>query len=464
LEIIARFLINCKGFFVTDSDQPPKLAYEPPDDERPASAAVPPPQVLEKESIHDPYAALRYRDFGLYLVGWFVSVIGSQVLEVAVAWDLYQRTHNALTLGWVGLVAAAPIILLALPAGQIADHVDRRRIMVSMQTLAIACAVGLGILSLSPSPLWLIYGILFMAAVAKAIGWPARTALVPSLVPPEVFPNAIAWNTTAFETAAMAGPALGGFLIAWNHTVPYFVTATCGLIFIATIIPIRKRPQSSRREPPSLKSLAAGIRFVIDNQIILAIITLDLFAVLLGGATYILPIFAKDILNVGAHGFGWLRASPALGAILCALLVAHLPPMKRAGRALLLAVTGFGIASIIFGLSRSFWLSMAMLFLTGAFDNISVFVRHTLVQSLTPDSMRGRVSAVNNIFVGASNELGGFESGLTARFFGPVISVVGGGIGTLVVVSLTTFVWPQVRKFGSLTEARPIEEKITAAN
>ena len=444
-----------------DPDKPTSLAYEPPDDQRPASAAAPPSEVLDQHPAapHDPYAALRFRDFRLYMVGWVFSVIGSQILEVAVAWDLYQRTKSAMALGWVGLVSAAPIILLALPAGQIADRFDRRRIMVTMQILTTSCAVGLGILSIFAGPIWAIYAILFMSAVGKAIGWPARAALVPSLLPTHILHNAIAWNTSGFESAAMAGPALGGILIAWNHTIPYFVTALCGFVFIATIIPIRKRPTPSRQEPATLKSLAAGVRYVIDNQIILAIISLDLFAVLLGGAAYILPIFAIKILGVGARGYGWLRASPALGALSGAILMAHLPPLKRAGRAMLMAVFCYGLATIVFGLSGNFWLSIAMLFLTGVFDNVSVVVRHTLVQVLTPDSMRGRVSAVNNIFIGASNELGGFESGLTARFFGPIISVVGGGIGTLIVVGLTTVIWPQVRKFGSLVDARPEAEK-----
>jgi MFS family permease len=446
---------------MSDPDDPSNLAYEHPDDQRPASAATPSPEILDSHAAarHDPYAALRFRDFRLYLTGWIVSVIGSQILEVAVAWDLYQRTKNALSLAWVGLVSAAPIILLALPAGQIADRFDRRRVMVTTQILTTSCAVALGILSLHPGPLVAIYSILFLSAIGKAIGWPARSALVSSLVPTHIFANAISWNATAFESASMAGPALGGILIAWNHTVPYFVTAICGMIFIATIIPIRKRPAPQRREPATLKTLSAGVQYVIDNQIILAVMTLDLFAVLLGGATYILPIFATNILAVGARGYGWLRASPALGAILSAIVLAHLPPMKRAGRALLFAVTCYGFATIIFGFSHNFWLSIAMLFLTGVFDNVSVLVRHTLVQVLTPDSMRGRVSAVNNIFVGASNELGGFESGVTARFFGPVISVVGGGIGTLIVVGLTTFIWPQVRKFGSLVDARPEPQK-----
>jgi MFS family permease len=406
---------------------------------------------------HDPYSALRFRDFRFYLVGWIVSVIGSQMLEAAIAWDLYARTKNAMSLAFVGLASAGPIILLALPAGHIADRFDRRRVMISMQTISIGCAAALGFLSHFAGPFWAIYSVICLAAVAKAIGLPARAALVPSLVPNEIFHNAIAWNTTAFESASAAGPALAGILLAWSHTIPYFVTAVCGLIFIATVIPIKKRPAPERREPATLKSLAAGVSYVLDNRIILAMITLDLFAVLLGGAAYILPMFATDILKVGPLGFGWLRASFSIGALSCAILMAHLPPMKRAGRGLLVAVTGYGLATIIFGLSRYFWLSVTMLFLTGVFDNISVLVRHTLVQVLTPDNMRGRVSAVNNIFVGASNELGGFESGLTARFFGPVISVVAGGIGTLIVVLLTNFTWPQVRKFGSLADARPEE-------
>jgi MFS family permease len=211
-----------------------------------------------------------------------------------------------------------------------------------------------------------------------------------------------------------------------------------------------------------VQTLLAGIHFVRQNKIILATITMDLFAVLLGGATYMLPLFATDVLHVGAAGFGWMRAAPAIGAFGMALVIAHLPPMKKAGRNLLLAVAGFGVATIVFGLSRSFPLSLVMLLLTGAFDNISVVVRSTLVQVLTPDSMRGRVSAVNNVFIGASNELGGFESGLAARMIGLIPSVVAGGIGTIVVVLSVAGVWPQVRKFGSLADAKPVEEPVAA--
>ena len=230
-------------------------------------------------------------------------------------------------------------------------------------------------------------------------------------------------------------------------------------------LPPQRPPQPHLRPPPrktetaSLKTLMAGIRFVRIDQIILATITLDLFAVLLGGATYLLPIYARDVLHVGAVGFGWMRAAPAIGALSMGVLVAHLPPMKKAGKNLLWAVTGFGLATIVFGLSKSLTLSLIMLFLTGAFDNISVVVRHTLVQVLTPDAMRGRVSAVNNVFIGASNELGGFESGLTAQLFGPIWSVVAGGIGTILVVLAVNAIWPQVRRFGSLADARPAEDE-----
>jgi MFS family permease len=444
---------------------PPELAYELPDDDRPASAATPPEEILERTlpsgaaPSHDPYAALRYPDFVSFVVGWVISVIGSQILEVAVGWDLYQRTSNPLTLGWVGLVSALPIILLCLPAGHLADRSDRRLIIFSMQLLSCACAVALGVMVLKSAPLVAIYAMLLLSAVGKAVGWPARSAMLPSLVPTGIFANAIMWNTSGFQIAAMAGPALGGLIIAWRHTAAYFVAAACGLAFVVALLGIKPRPATAaRKEPATLKSLAAGVKFVFSTKIILAIITLDLFAVLLGGATYLLPIFARDILKAGPTGFGWLRAAPALGALLGALAMAHLPPMKRAGLALLWAVVGFGVATIIFGLSKCFWLSIVMLFLTGVFDNVSVLVRHTLVQVLTPDSMRGRVSAVNSIFVGASNELGGFESGVTARLLGPITSVVAGGIGTIAVVIWVALTWPQVRAFGSLVDAKALEE------
>ncbi len=410
---------------------------------------------------HDPYAALRYPDFWLYLVGFLLGIIGEQILEVVVGWDLYLRTNNALTLGWVGLVSAAPVVLLALPAGHLADRSNRRWVMILSQIGWAICALWLGLISHQKGPIGTIYTLLFFTGVAKAIGGPARSALLPMLVPERSFSNAVTWNSTGFQTAAMLGPALGGFIIVGLGAPAAYIAAALGPVaFAVMLLGVKTAGAPKHREPATLQSLAAGVKYVFATPIILATITLDLFAVLLGGATYLLPIFAKDILHVGATGFGWLRAAPAIGALVMAMIVAHSPPMKRAGRSMLWAVTGFGVATIVFGLSKNFWLSLFMLFLTGAFDNISVVVRHTLVQVLTPDSMRGRVSAVNNVFIGASNELGGFESGLTARLFRAVPSVVAGGIGTIVVVILVALGWPQVRAFGSLLDAKaePLEE------
>jgi MFS family permease len=445
---------------VSDSPgSPPILTNEPPDDQRPASSSPPlTPHLTPRPDLRDPYAALRFRDFRLYNLGWIIAVIGEQILEVAVGWDLYQRTHNAMTLGWVGLVSAIPVIALALPAGHLADHLDRRRIVLVMRVTWGLCALALAWEAHVAGPIPFIYGMLFVAAVAKATGGAARSAMLPSLVPPEYFPNAINWNSSGFQTAAMTGPALGGFILIFSSTAAYLVSAACAIAFAVALLMMNTPGNVVSREPATLKSLAAGVRFVARTRIVLAIITLDLFAVLLGGATYLLPVFAKDILHIGSFGFGALRAAPALGAVSMGILVAYLPPMKRAGRALLWSVATFGVATIVFGLSRSVGLSLVMLFFTGAFDNISVIVRHTLVQVLTPDSMRGRVSAVNNVFIGASNELGGFESGLTARLFGPITSVVGGGIGTILVVIAVALIWPEVMKFGSLVDARPMEE------
>jgi MFS family permease len=436
---------------MSDPTQPPEPAYERPDPERPASGAAD----LESTPARDPYAALRYTAFCMYLAGWVVGVVGDQVLEVAVGWDIYARTHDAMSLGWVGLVSAAPIILLALPAGQLADRVDRRKIVLVSQLLRGACVLVLAWISYHAGPIGAMYVMLLVAAICKALGWPARSALLPNLVDPADFANAVNWNSMAFQISATAGPALGGLIVRFNVPAAYIVSALCVTLFALSLGNVKTRGQAPKREPATLKSLAAGVHFVFKTKIILATITLDLFAVLLGGATYLLPIFAKDILHVGAVGFGWMRAVPSIGAFLMGLTIAHLPPMKRAGRAMLWAVGGFGAATIVFGLSRNYWLSLAMLFLVGALDNISVLVRHTLVQVLTPDSMRGRVSAVNNIFIGASNELGGFESGLTAKLFGTVTSVVAGGIGTIIVVLATAGIWPQVRKFGSLVDAKP---------
>lgn len=275
------------------------------------------------------------------------------------------------------------------------------------------------------------------------------------------------WGSTNFEVGSMIGPAISGLLIArldrWSGGIGfpavYALDALCGLVFIGFLLPIRYNHEPHTPAHHPLRELFAGIKFVWNKKVILASITLDLFAVLFGGATALLPIFADQILQVGPVGLGWLRAAPSFGALLMAVLLAHLPPMRRAGLTLLGAVAGFGAAMMLFGLSKSFWLSLVMLAISGALDNISVVVRHTLVQLLTPDPMRGRVSAVNNVFIGSSNELGAFESGITAALFGPVLSVVGGGIGTIIVVIAAAKIWPELRRIGPLQTAgeRPDE-------
>lgn len=447
-------------------DPPNPAPLEPPATERPASSA-PTERQLESESPlghsregHDPYAALRLGDYRVYALGWVISVVGRQIQEVAVTYQIYERTGSKLALGWIGLAQAIPLIALILPAGHLADRFDRRRIIMVTQALWAVSGLGLAVLSHLHGPVWMMYLMLGLGAAAHAVGWPARSSLLPQIVPPEVFNNAVTWNSSLFQIASMLGPALAGFILLKGATAAYVVDAGCALVFLAAMFALRVRPAVRSREPATLENLLAGIRFVWRTKIILATITLDLFAVLFGGSMYLLPVFRKDILHVGEVEFGWLRAAPALGAFVAAMLMAHLPPMKRAGRSMLWAVAGFGMATIVFGLSTSFWLSFVMLALTGAFDNVSVVVRHTLIQALPPESMRGRVAAVNGVFIGASNELGGLESGLTAAWWGPVRAVVAGGVGTLLVVAGVATIWPQVRRFGSLKDARPgVEEE-----
>lgn len=374
--------------------------------------------------------------------------------SVAVGWELYERTGSALVLGGIGLVQVLPVILLTLPAGHIADRRDRQRTVLFTQVMLAVCSLGLAVLSYTQGSIFLIYTCLLFSGVARAFNKPASDALLPQLVPLRIFSNAATWNSSAYQLASVVGPAIGGLVIALqkNALGVYIFDAILACACFSAIALISGQQAVRVTEETSLKTLAAGLHFVWENQIILAAIALDLFAVLLGGAVTLLPIFAKDILQVGPEGLGWLRAAPSIGALLMAVALAHLPPMKQAGKALLWSVAGFGVVTIIFGLSRWFWLSLVMLALSGALDNISVVIRHTLVQVRTPDYLRGRVSAVNSVFISTSNELGGFESGLIAAIFGPVISVVGGGIGTIAVVLAVAWIWPEIRKLGSLQE------------
>jgi MFS family permease len=449
------------------SDSPRPLGYEPPDTDRPASSAPTESQlegeapggVSSRDKGHDPYVALRLPNYRRYCLGWIVSVVGRQIQEVAVGYEIYERTNSKLALAWIGLAQAIPLLCLILPAGHLADRFDRRRIIMFTQAAWVASALGLAVLAHVKGPIPLMYLMLAIGAGAHAVGWPARSSLLPQIVPPEVFNNAVTWNSSFFQIASMLGPALAGLILLKGTTPAYLADAGCAAVFLGAITLVRVRPTVRSREPVSLQSLAAGVKFVWNTKIVLAAMTLDLFAVFFGGSIALLPVFRKDILNVGAVEFGWLRSAPAIGAFAAAMLIAHMPPMKRAGRSMLWAVAGFGVATVVFGLSKSFWLSFAMLAVTGALDNVSVVVRHTLVQALPPDGMRGRVAAVNGVFIGASNELGGMESGLTAAWWGPVASVVFGGVMTVVVVAAVAWLWPQVRQFGSLKDARPLESE-----
>ncbi|MEH1788584.1 MFS transporter [Nostoc sp.] len=403
---------------------------------------------------HDPFAAFKFRDYRLFTIGRLVLSVGSQMQTVAIGWELYERTNSAIALGGVGLAQVLPMIALTLIVGHVADRRDRKLIMLLSVMLLALCSLALAVLSYTKGAIFLTYACLLLTGVARAFLRPASDALMWQLIPVSAFTNAATWNSSSFQLAAVIGPAFGGFGIALfgSATGVYVLAAITALLCFILTLAIKEQKGTRSTEPISFQALAAGAKFVWQNQLILAAITLDMFAVLLGGAIALLPIFAKDILHVGPVELGYLQAANSIGALTMATTLAYLPPLRKAGPALLWSVVGFGVVTIIFGLSHSFWLSMLMLILSGALDSISVVIRHTLVQIRTPDHLRGRVAAINSVFISASNELGGFESGLTAALFGPVISVVGGGIGTILVVIATATIWPGIRKLGALQE------------
>jgi MFS family permease len=381
----------------------------------------------------DPYASFRSRDYRFLLIGNSLSALGLQMLSVAVSYDLYVRTKSPLVLGNIGFVQVAPFLFFALAAGHVADRWDRRCILIVTQILLIAAS---GILALGASTVPLIYASLFLTATARAFQGPSRQAMLPHVVPVEALANAITWNSSAFEIANVSGPALAGILLAsvGSRTV-YLVQLCAAAVTLVCFQRLSIRLDPARVVPaPKGRALLEGVRFVKHHELILPAMSLDLFAVLFGGATALLPIFAIEVLHAGAQGFGWLRAAPSIGAVSMAFLLAHTHRSREAGRVLLWSVAGFGMATVVFGLSRSFWLSFAALVLTGAMDNVSVVLRQSLVQLNTPDHLRGRVMAVNNIFISCSNQLGAVESGWTAALFGPVGSVVGGGLATIAIV------------------------------
>lgn len=383
----------------------------------------------------DAYSAFRSRDYRFLLTGTFLGNFGLQMISVAVSWDLYMQTKSAMVLGNVGFVQVAPFLIFALFAGHVADRYDRRLILIASQVVFL---VSSGLLIVGFHSVALIYTCLFLAAIGRAFQWPARQAMLPHVVTPETLNNAITWNSSALEIASVSGPALAGILVASvGSRAVYLLQTVCALLTILCFLGIRHRAvPGSSTEKRDMKTLLEGFRFVKNNKLLLSAISLDLFGVLFGGAVALLPIYAVDILHAGVVGLGWLRAAPSLGAVLMAVTTAHAPKFKAAGMTLLVAVAGFGAATIVFGLSRSIVLSFCMLLLVGAFDNVSVVLRQSLTQAQTPDRLRGRVFAVTSIFISSSNQFGAVESGWTAAWFGTVPSVVGGGIATIAIVAI----------------------------
>jgi MFS family permease len=406
---------------------------------------------------HDAYAALRHRDFRWFIVSLFTMVVGSQAQAVVVGWQVYALTRDPLSLGLIGLAEALPFIGIALPAGYLADRRNRRTISVAMLLVLALCSAALVALSATPGLLARVgvvpvYAIIFVTGVARGILQPARQALGADIIPRAMYRNAIAWRSSTWQTASVLGPAIGGLLYGFVGAVAsYGVAAVLTLVALGAFLMVRYTPEPRALRGTSMfDELLSGLRFVKSEHAILAALSLDLFSVFLAGAEALLPVFAAEILHVGPQGLGLLRAAPAVGAVTMGIFLAHRPPFLRAGRTMLLAVAVFALSIIGFGLSRDFYLSLALLALSGMADNVSVVIRSTLIQLLTPPQMLGRVSAVNSIFIGSSNELGAFESGVAARLLGAVPAVVLGGTAALAVVGLTARLVPRLRTLGRI--------------
>ncbi len=442
----------------------------------------------------DPYVALRIANYRHYLVGSFSALLGRQAVTIAITWEVYQWTHSATALGFVGLVNVLPLLALSLPAGVLADRKDRKLILTIGASVYAVLNLGLALLSLyhdripniGPLPaaeavirraallferhtdpatlhfdepaLPLLYLLVLGITTCKILIWPSRSSITPLLVPPSALPNAITWGATSFEIATVAGPALGGFLIAFGGFPPVYVLAALLELFYLwqlSLVLYKRAADPVTLPKRQWKDMWVGAAFIWKKKVILGASSLDLFAVLLGGAIALLPIYADQILHVGPIGLGWLRASPSIGAIGMAVWTAHHTPFRRPGVVLLWAVAGFGGAIIVFGVSHWFWLSFAALLLSGAFDNVSVVIRNSLVQLMTPDAVRGRVTSVNQMFVGSSNEIGALRAGLMAAVVGSVAAVIWGGIGTIVVVAVVAKTVPGLGKLPSLTTLKP---------
>jgi MFS family permease len=405
--------------------------------------------------VSSPYATLRIPDFRRLLLSHGSLTVAREAQIVVVGWQVFALTRDPLTLGLIGLAEALPYIAVALYAGHVADRTERRALAIGGTIGLILSAVALLLLTVTPGAItaervWPVYVVVALSATARSFMRPAVFALSAEVVPRELYANAVAWRTSSWHLAAVAGPAAGGLLYGFRGpALAYSVVIVAMAFSLAAIASVTHRVRPVPAEVPLGESLKSGVRFVWRDPVLLATMSLDLFAVLFGGAVALLPAFA-DLLNAGPEGLGVLRAAPAAGSIVTGMIIAHRPPMRRAGFALLASVAAFGVCMLAFALSRSLWLSFALLFASGVCDNVSVVIRSTLLQMRTPEAMMGRVSAVNQIFIGASNEIGAFESGLAARLLGVVPSVLFGGCMTLLVVAVTAWRSPQVRRLREL--------------
>src|ERR1700676_525036 len=405
--------------------------------------------------------AFTHPNFVSYTLARFFIVVALEMQSVAVGWQVYEITKRPLDLGYVGLAQFLPGFALFLFAGHAADLYDRRKLLMwCYGGFALCSALLLAITWRAPQSVHAIYFVLVLLVIVRCFNWPASRALLPQLVPEEYFSNAVAWTASTFQIANIAGPAIGGIAYALFRGPEGVYTIAVAVSILSTILTMRIHPQPTspgkelaEKEPVSLRTVLAGFRFIWEKKLILGSISLDMFAVLLGGAVALLPVYARTILHTGPWRLGLLRSAPGVGAAITAIVVAHRPIRRRAGLTMLLSVAAFGVLTIVFGISHSLILSLVALFLLGASDMVSVIIRATLIQVATRDEMRGRVNAVDMLFIGVSNELGEFESGLTAQWFGTVPAVVLGGVGTLLVIATWAWLFPELREADQLTAA-----------
>ena len=436
----------------------------------------------EPNSSHHAVAAFQSRDFRRYQLARLLVILGAEAQAVAVAWQVYQITHRAIDLGYTGLMLFLPGMLFLILAGHTADRYDRRHVILTCYSLQCLCTATLLFLAWTGTRNVLaIYAVLFLIGSGRAFSGPASSALLPHLVQKKDFVNAVSWGATVFQMASILGPAAGGVLFTlpllrwlpapfgvhlYGAGIVYLFTLMMLGIFLSLILSLSVRPGRQEQRSMSAETLLAGLRYVWQRKLLLGATSLDLFAVLLGGAVALLPIYAQDILHAGPRGLGMLRAAPAIGALTVSIALILHPMRRRAGKNMLLCVGLFGAATVVFGLSKNMLLSLAALLVVGAADMVSVVVRSSLIQLATPQQMRGRVSAVNAVFIGASNEFGDFESGVTAQWWGAVRAVVVGGIGSMMVTGLWSALFPALRSVDQLSEDAllPAQEQEASAD